>query len=478
MQIKVYTVDFELPRWLKRTIIYGAIPGLVFAAGAVVHAQAGDGGAPLNVFANGETLSAERMNANFAVLESQIRSSNAVLTSVQQTMIVQDANGRVGIGTTLPGAKVEIENNTVKGSDLLLLLHNAENTYSAGHGAVLGFGNQIAGEEGSSRIAAKIGGFGEQGDGTPGHLSFFVRHGDGDIPERLRIDTNGNVGIGMTNPTAKLQAGDSTNRGGIEPRTDGSDIGGIGAAQLSRLGGWFQSNPIPGGAIHFAAQGLNGQRGAIAFLTKAVDDSTSQPLMRMVVTQSGDVGIGTASPGFRLEVNGSAAKPGGGSWTDSSDLRLKENIQTLQGALDRLLGLRGVTFEWREPENHGGFRGTQIGMIAQEVERIFPEWVGTDRNGFKTLTFRGFEALAVESMRALKAENTGLNTKIASLEERIQKLEKADMPQSSSMGVLNARLNTPTSLWGIALAAFGLGALWASRRKASPAQRGPSGNAC
>jgi hypothetical protein len=137
---------------------------------------------------------------------------------------------------------------------------------------------------------------------------------------------------------------------------------------------------------------------------------------------SGRVGILTSSPNFALEVVGAAAKPGGGSWTDSSDRRLKHNIKPLEGALATLLALRGVTYEWNEPGKHGNLTGPQRGMIAQEVEEVVPEWVGTDPQGMKTLTFRGFEALTVESLRTLKAENDALAADNAALKSQLDEL--------------------------------------------------------
>jgi hypothetical protein len=119
----------------------------------------------------------------------------------------------------------------------------------------------------------------------------------------------------------------------------------------------------------------------------------------------------------------SAYKPGGGSWTTFSDARLKKDIRGLEGVLDRLLRLRGVTYEWVEPEKQGNMTGRQIGMVAQEVEKVFPEWVGMDGSGYKTLTFRGFEALAVEGMRTLHDENRALRDQVGGLEDRIKRLE-------------------------------------------------------
>ena len=70
-----------------------------------------------------------------------------------------------------------------------------------------------------------------------------------------------------------------------------------------------------------------------------------------------------------------------GSLHQSSDARLKKNITSLTGALLKLIGLRGVNYEWKEPEKHGNLTQSQIGFISQEVEKIFPKWVSTDHRG-------------------------------------------------------------------------------------------------
>src|SRR5207244_7264081 len=96
---------------------------------------------------------------------------------------------------------------------------------------------------------------------------------------------------------------------------------------------------------------------------------------------------------------------GGGSWAVVADARLKKNIQPLTGALDRLMELRPVTFEYKEAQAIHELPGTQIGMIAQEVEKVFPDWVDTAPSGMKRLSIHGFEALAVEALRDLRKEN-------------------------------------------------------------------------
>ena len=133
------------------------------------------------------------------------------------------------------------------------------------------------------------------------------------------------------------------------------------------------------------------------------------------------VGINTNDPqGFTLACNGSAAKPGGGSWSSFSDWRLKKHINTMDGALESMLRLRWVTFEYIDPEAINEAQGIRLGMVAQEVEDVFPQWVDERPDGYKYLTFSGFEALAVEALRELRAEK---DTQIAAQQEQIDRLE-------------------------------------------------------
>jgi hypothetical protein len=102
----------------------------------------------------------------------------------------------------------------------------------------------------------------------------------------------------------------------------------------------------------------------------------------------------------------------------SSDRRLKTRVEPLGGALARLLRLRGVTFEWREPARHGGRGGPQVGFIAQEVETVFPDWVDVDDRGYRRVTVHGFEALTVEALRELADQNQALRQRVTELEKR------------------------------------------------------------
>jgi hypothetical protein len=103
----------------------------------------------------------------------------------------------------------------------------------------------------------------------------------------------------------------------------------------------------------------------------------------------------------------------------NSDIRLKQNVKPLDGAIDQLLQLRGVTFEWKNPAEHENHTGVQRGLIAQEVEKVFPQWVHeTPDTGVKNVDpdARTVLALEVESIRTLSARNEALEARIQALE--------------------------------------------------------------
>lgn len=154
----------------------------------------------------------------------------------------------------------------------------------------------------------------------------------------------------------------------------------------------------------------------------------------------GNAGIATATPGFLLHVNGDAGKPGGGSWSSASDVRLKKNIEPIDNALRTLLRLRGVTFEYIDPDSIHELPGERIGMIAQEVEKVVPDWVDVRDDGFKAVTHRGFEALTVEALRELKTkhdkeltdlrnENESIRTQVESLKQLVEQLASTKKEQ-------------------------------------------------
>jgi hypothetical protein len=137
-----------------------------------------------------------------------------------------------------------------------------------------------------------------------------------------------------------------------------------------------------------------------------------------------------------LNISGAAFKPGGGSWSNTSDLRLKRSVEPIKDALQQVLQLRGVSYEYANALSIGELPGMQIGMIAQDVERVFPQWVDEGEDGYKRLTFRGFEALTVEAIRELDAKAaTG-----AELASRVLELERQNAELRALLDALAAKL--------------------------------------
>lgn len=148
------------------------------------------------------------------------------------------------------------------------------------------------------------------------------------------------------------------------------------------------------------------------------------------VSQRVSINYGNATS-INLVCNGSAAKPGGGSWTVLSDERAKQNIRPLRGALERVLQLQGFTFEYTPAALQSGLAlaGLQIGLVAQQVERVFPEWVEQDDDGTKLVTERGTTALFVEALRELRAEKDAeidaLQSQLDALREQVEAMRAA-----------------------------------------------------
>jgi hypothetical protein len=111
----------------------------------------------------------------------------------------------------------------------------------------------------------------------------------------------------------------------------------------------------------------------------------------------------------------------------ASDERLKKNIKPLSNALDELLQLKGVTYEWKNPEEQGNQTGTQTGFIAQQVEKSFPNWVSQGKDGIKGIGLPPMQlaALTVESIRELKLENDTLRNQTAKQQAEIDALRDA-----------------------------------------------------
>ena len=104
---------------------------------------------------------------------------------------------------------------------------------------------------------------------------------------------------------------------------------------------------------------------------------------RLVIDNSGNIGIGT-SPSYTLHVNGSVA--GTSAYNNLSDARLKKDVLAIEHSLDKVMALRPVTFNWNKTVNTDLILDDRnhIGFIAQEVEEVFPQVISTADDEMKT----------------------------------------------------------------------------------------------
>ncbi|MEM9214366.1 MAG: tail fiber domain-containing protein [Cyanobacteria bacterium P01_F01_bin.150] len=108
-------------------------------------------------------------------------------------------------------------------------------------------------------------------------------------------------------------------------------------------------------------------------------------------------------------------KKASGTWEGGkpSDIKLKEDIVPLDNALSKLLSLRGVSFYWQDKEMG---EDREIGVIAQEVEKVFPELVNTPVGGSKLVQYENFVPILIEAIK--EQQQT-----ISQLQQEVEKIK-------------------------------------------------------
>jgi hypothetical protein len=108
------------------------------------------------------------------------------------------------------------------------------------------------------------------------------------------------------------------------------------------------------------------------------------------------LGVNRTDPSYNLDVEGTIRATG--DVIAYSDVRVKENIKTIDNSLEKVGKLRGVEF------NKIGKDEKSIGVIAQEIEKVIPEVVKEDDKGMKSVAYGNISGLLIEAIKELKAE--------------------------------------------------------------------------
>ena len=116
-------------------------------------------------------------------------------------------------------------------------------------------------------------------------------------------------------------------------------------------------------------------------------------MMRFVESTNDRIGVKLASPAYDFDVNGDIHASG--DIVSNSDIRLKKNIFPLPDIAGKVKQLRPVMFDWKETDK------SDIGLIAQEVEKVFPCLVRTDDEGFKSVNYQKLTVLLLKALQEI-----------------------------------------------------------------------------
>lgn len=251
--------------------------------------------------------------------------------------------------------------------------------------------------------------------------------------EKVRIQSNGNVGIGLSSPNSLLQI---HNSGGGFLRSNAQFTN-------SSTGNTFSDGLFVGlGDPSGIAQGgyiWNYENQPLVFGTNS--------LTRMMITNDGNVTINNdmSLAAYKFSVNGNSYLSGdlfvGGTFTNPSDIRFKKNFAKINNPLDNLLKINGLYYDYdteKFPNKHFSEK-RQIGVIAQEVEKLYPELVQTDANGYKSVDYVKLTPILIEAIKELNSKVETLEKDKATFSARLQKIEMLLMAQAKENSAGNTK---------------------------------------
>lgn len=121
---------------------------------------------------------------------------------------------------------------------------------------------------------------------------------------------------------------------------------------------------------------------------------------------------------------------GSGATSCSSDKRLKKDITLISDALEKLNSINGVYYRWNEKSTALDKESKRLGVIAQEVRKVFPEAVMEDPNGYLAVSLDGLVPVLIESVKELNEKNIALQMDVANLGKRVAALESGVTPMA------------------------------------------------
>lgn len=354
-------------------------------------------------------------------------------------------NNTTGSGNTFIGAGTGSD-NTTGGSNTFVGRNSGQSNVAGATNSFFGYGSGQSTVNGSTN---SMFGF-QSGQATAGgNLNAFFGAGSGafNVSGSRNSTFGADADVTLTNLTYATAIGAeatvSTSNTIVLGRSSGADTVRI-PGELSVPNG-SDAEPIGGG---FVVLGLPGSTnlvmdnneimarfgGSVSTLALNADGGN----VNLIQSGTGSVGIGTSSPGDKLDVdgdirvgtsgtNGCLKNNNGGTITGtcSSDLRFKQQIVPFSDMLNKVARLRPVSYFWRPsefPEKGFGF-AKDFGLIAQEVEQILPELVSEDASGYKQIDYSRLPLMTIQAVKELASVVDAQKSQIKRQQAEIDQLK-------------------------------------------------------
>jgi hypothetical protein len=290
-------------------------------------------------------------------------------------------------------------------------------------------------------------------DGSNASIAFGYGNSN-NFTERARIINNGEVAL-QTNGRLQVRTGSQSAGLWLANAANSANSSFIGLHSDNQVGFYGNTGALWGLTMNTTTGNVGiGLNGAAAQVPLQFSNALGLTKISLYRGAYGDVGIGVYGGELRLqndipngkvsmgviETTGSytelakAERNGafafsilGSLWvngtTYASDGRFKKNIEPLQESLEKILQLQGVSYEMKAeefPKEHFD-SATQVGLIAQDVEKIVPEVVTEGPNGYKAIDYAKLVPLLIESIKAQQAMLLKQQAEIDELRKRKHK---------------------------------------------------------
>ncbi len=157
-----------------------------------------------------------------------------------------------------------------------------------------------------------------------------------------------------------------------------------------------------------------------------IDNSGTETPLIWGDFKSNRAGINRVATTNTLEVGGNASKATPGDWLGNSDARLKKNIKALdsKNTLHQILKMQGITYEWKKDRETIRPKGTQYGFVAQDLQKVYPELVSEDAQGYLQTAYGTYDPMFVEGFKAMYQMVEDLKLEVDSLKKALYLMEE------------------------------------------------------